>query len=98
LINNHLVAGVLGLNLDCRVHLRRRSAADEEWDLETASLHLLRNRDHLVETRRDETGQTEHVSVVLLDCGQNLNINTIKKQEINKIPKGENTVSNTIRL
>ena len=45
---------VLGGDANRGVLLRGGRTADEEWELEAAPLHLLRDADHLVERRRDE--------------------------------------------
>ena len=61
----HRRLAVLRRDADGRVLLRGRRAADEERQLDAAALHLLRDRDHLVERRRDEPRQPDDVAVLL---------------------------------
>src|SRR6476620_4725784 len=50
------------------VLLRGRCTSDQQRQFELAPLHLLRDVDHLVERRRDQTGKTDDVAT-LLDRG-----------------------------
>ena len=56
---------VLGRDSDGGVLLRRRGAPDEERQVDPAPLHLLRDRHHLVQRGRDETGEADDVAVLL---------------------------------
>ncbi len=54
---------VRGGDAHCRVLTRRRGAADQQRQLETAALHLGGDRHHLVERRRDQAGQPDGVGI-----------------------------------
>ena len=56
---------VLGRDADGRVLPRRGRTADEQREVDPAALHLLRDRDHLVERGRDEAGEPDDVAVLL---------------------------------
>ena len=58
-------AAVLRRDPNGRVLLRRRRAADQERQLDPASLHLLRDVHHLVERRRDQAREADDVAVLL---------------------------------
>jgi hypothetical protein len=51
-MNDRLVVG--GRDLDRRVLLRRRGAADQQRQVHPTPLHLAGDVDHLVERRRDQ--------------------------------------------
>mmetsp|Transcript_55188 Transcript_55188/g.146427 ORF Transcript_55188/g.146427 Transcript_55188/m.146427 type:complete len:1471 (+) Transcript_55188:155-4567(+) len=56
---------VVGRDLDGGVHLGGGGTADEQRDRHAGALHLLGDRDHLVERRRDEARAAEDVGLVV---------------------------------
>mmetsp|Transcript_17649 Transcript_17649/g.35511 ORF Transcript_17649/g.35511 Transcript_17649/m.35511 type:complete len:622 (+) Transcript_17649:965-2830(+) len=54
-----------GRHFDSGVHLRSRGAANKERDLESGTLHLFRDGDHLIERGRDQARAAEDVSLVV---------------------------------
>ena len=54
------------------VHLRRGGAADQQRQLEALPRHLLGHRHHLVERRRDQARQADHVGAVVVGRLQDL--------------------------
>ena len=61
----HGRARVLRRDLHGRVLLARRGPANQKRRLDAAPLHLLGDKHHLVERRRDQTAQADDVSLVL---------------------------------
>ena len=69
---HRLALGIARVDLDGRVNLRRRRAADEERHVKILPLHLARDMHHLVERGGDEAGEADDVDLVLLRLRQNL--------------------------
>ena len=58
---NRLVVAVMLFDFHRGMGLRCRRAADEQGNVEILSLHFLRHMDHLVERRRNQSAQADHV-------------------------------------
>ena len=54
-----------GIDLQARVQPAGGGPTDQQGHLEPGALHLAGDPDHLVERRRDQAGQTDHVDVAL---------------------------------
>ena len=63
---------VAGRDLHCGVFATGRRPADEQRQIKSPSVHLLRNVAHFVERRRDQPAETNHVHVFLAGGLQNL--------------------------
>ena len=59
-------AFVGGIDAQRRVRLACGRATDEERGLKTQALHLARDGHHLVERRRDQAAETDHVGIIVL--------------------------------
>mmetsp|Transcript_23177 Transcript_23177/g.58437 ORF Transcript_23177/g.58437 Transcript_23177/m.58437 type:complete len:525 (-) Transcript_23177:2389-3963(-) len=59
-------AAVHRVNLDCRVHLRGGSTANQDGNLHARRLHLLAHCDHLIQRWGDKAREAQNVRLVLL--------------------------------
>ena len=69
-MDDRLLVG--GRDLDGRVRAAGRRPADEQRQVESLPLHLAGNVRHLVQARRDEPAQADHVDALLLRLVENL--------------------------
>ena len=67
-----LRARVAGMDLDRGVDAARRRAADQQGNVEALALHFGGDMNHLVERRRDEAGEADHVDLLLARDSEDL--------------------------
>ena len=63
---------ILRCDLDGRVFVAGRGATDQQRNLHVQTFHFFGDVDHFVQRRRDQSGQTDDVHVVLDGFGKDL--------------------------